>query len=114
MYLPTNKKEKPIELFDNVADIKVRGSGFDDALPMINVGGVAQIVNNQTTERILNPSSLLVNGTGDLSILPGSLPLSGTSINNVPIRSGGGTRNIPAPSISAEPIISIRKDIKEK
>lgn len=119
---PPIKKEKPIELFDNVADILVRGSGFDDEIPMENVGGVAQIVNNQTTERILNPSNFLVNGTGDLSQVGGKTP--GSSIpgveNNVPVKGGGKSteemeiaQEVAAASISGAGV-TIKRTIKPR
>jgi len=77
-------REKPdgtiTNTFTDPRDIVVRGIGFDDELPMINIGGKAVVEKTPLTERLTNPSNYLVGGidgrggTGDLSIVPGSLP----------------------------------------
>jgi len=107
-------KPKPIEIFDDVRDINVRGTGFDDELPMENLAGIATIVNNQTVDRIINAQERLVGGTGDLSQVGGMVP--GTSVvgvtNNVPVRSGGIKTTVP-PNV-VEPVIQVKKNIKEK
>jgi len=86
-------KDKPIELFDDVRDVIVRGNGFDDEFLMENVNGTAQIANTQTNDRIMNAQERLVGGTGDLSQVGGRTP--GSSVvgvqNNVPAKSGGRT-----------------------
>jgi len=78
------------------------------------LAGIATIVNNQTTDRIINAQERLVGGTGDLSQVGGMVP--GTSVvgvtNNVPVRSGGTKTTVP-PNI-VEPVIQVKKNIKEK
>jgi len=95
--LPLADREKNTtkspNIFTDQRDINVRGIGFDDEVRMENIGGVAQIVNNQTNDRIANAQERLVGGTGDLSQVGGRTP--GTSVagvqNNVPAKSGGRT-----------------------
>jgi len=107
-------KPKPIEIFDDVRDINVRGTGFDDELPMENLAGIATIVNNQTVDRIINAQERLVGGTGDLSQVGGMIPGSSVAgvTNNVPVRSGGTKTTVP-PNV-VEPVIQVKKNIKEK
>lgn len=93
--LPLGDREKNTtkspNIFTDQRDINVRGIGFDDEVRMENIGGVAQIANTQTNDRIMNAQERLVGGTGDLSQVGGRTP--GTSVagvqNNVPAQSGG-------------------------
>ena len=72
------------------------------------------IGNKQTVDRIINAQERLVGGTGDLSQVGGMVP--GTSVvgvtNNVPVRSGGTKTTVP-PNV-VEPVIQVKKNIKEK
>jgi hypothetical protein len=68
---------KSPNIFTDQRDINVRGIGFNDEVRMENIGGVAQIANTQTNDRIANAQQRLVGGTGDLSQVGGRTP--GTS-----------------------------------
>jgi len=95
--IPLGDREKNTtkspNIFTDQRDIEVRGIGFDDEVLMENIGGVAQIANTQTNDRIMNAQERLVGGTGDLSQVGGRTP--GSSVvgvqNNVPAKSGGRT-----------------------
>jgi len=69
--IPLGDREKNTtkspNIFTDQRDILVRGIGFDDEVRMENIGGVAQIANTQTNDRIMNAQERLVGGTGDLS-----------------------------------------------
>ena len=65
---------KSPNIFTDQRDINVRGIGFDDEVLMENIGGVAQIANTQTNDRIMNAQERLVGGTGDLSQVGGRTP----------------------------------------
>ena len=73
---------KSPNIFTDQRDINVRGIGFDDEVRMENIGGVAQIANTQTNDRIANAQQRLVGGTGDLSIPLGRTP--GSSVVQQP------------------------------
>jgi len=80
---PLNTTKSP-NIFTDQRDINVRGIGFDDEVRMENIGGVAQIANTQTNDRIINAQERLVGGTGDLSIPLGRTP--GSQVVQQPVR----------------------------
>lgn len=84
--IPLRDREKNTtkspNIFTDQRDIEVRGIGFDDEVLMENIGGVAQIANTQTNDRIMNAQERLVGGTGDLSQVGGRTP--GTSVVQQP------------------------------
>jgi len=86
--IPLGEREKNTtkspNIFTDQRDILVRGIGFDDEVRMENIGGVAQIANTQTNDRIMNAQQRLVGGTGDLSIPLGRTP--GSQVVQPPVR----------------------------
>ena len=85
-------KPKPIEIFTELEDIKVRGSGFDDEYVMENIDGTATVVIGPNGRVQGGLPGDLVGGTGDISQGGGIYgPIRITQ--PTPTRSGGGESN---------------------
>jgi hypothetical protein len=83
---------KPIEIFTEPEDIKVRGSGFDDEYVMENIDGTATVVVGPNGRVQGGLPGDIVGGTGDMSQGGGIYgPISITQ--PTPTRSGGGAAN---------------------
>jgi len=86
------KPPKPIEIFTELEDIKVRGSGFDDEYVMENIDGTATVVVGPNGRAQGGLPGDLVGGTGDISQGGGIYgPIRITQ--PTPTRSGGGESN---------------------
>ena len=86
------KPPKPIEIFTELEDIKVRGSGFDDEYVMENIDGTATVVIGPNGRVQGGLPGDLVGGTGDISQGGGIYgPIRITQ--PTPTRSGGGESN---------------------